>query len=138
MLPGQYTRPDPFASQLEKQRKEDAAAAEKARVQRDKDKKKQDLQYAKQREAYFKSQKETADKELSVKKQIVINYKKTALLPSSDGGATVTPAELAVYNGYVSDQLAAQTTLDGITTQYKTAVSSRASIESSIKFNPLL
>lgn len=137
MLPGQYTRPDLFASQLEKQRKEDAVAAETARVQRDKDKKKQDLQYAKQREAYFKSQKETADKELSVKKQIVINYKKTELLPSSDGGATVTPAELAVYNGYVSDQLAAQTTLDGITTQYKTAVSSRASIESSIKFNPL-
>jgi hypothetical protein len=137
MLPGQYTRLDLFASQLDKQQKENAAAAEKARVQRDKDKKKQDLQDAKQRETYFKSQKETADKELSVKKQIVINYKKTETLPSSDGGATVTPAESAVYNGYVSDQLAAQKTLDSITTQYKAAVSSRASIESSIKFNPL-
>ena len=43
MLPGQYTRPDLFASQLEKQRKEDAVAAETARVQRDKDKKKQQI-----------------------------------------------------------------------------------------------
>ena len=132
MLPGQYTRPDPFAYQLEKQRKEDAAAAEKARVQRDKDKKKQDLQYAKLQEAHLKSQKEIADKELSVKKQIVINYKKTAML---DGH--IDSGELATYNGYVSDQLFWQTKLDGITTQYKTAVSNRASIESSIKFNPL-
>ena len=129
MLPGQYTRPDPFASLLEKQRKEDAAAAEKARVQRDKDKKKQDLQYAKLQEAHLKSQKEIADKELSVKKQIVINYKNTAVLAGH--------LDLATYNGYVSDQLFWQTKLDGITTQYKTAVSNRASIESSIKFNPL-
>lgn len=115
--PDKYKRQDPYQVQLQKQKNAAAAKAAKDKENADRAKKQRELESLKQQEARNKAFWNTADKEYATKNKAYKDIKAAVLLSSSDGGATITPAEEQAVNLLGSQ--AAQQLL--VVNQYKKA-----------------
>ena len=137
VTPDQYARQDPFAAQIAKQQAAAAAAVAAKKKANAIAEKNTTLNYLIQEEAKTKAQKISAEISYATTYKAWDDAKKAMLLPSSDGGTSITPGEETAAN-YLGGIAAAQKTeLDTLTAAYKAVVSKRTNLESSIKFNPL-
>lgn len=107
--PNQYQRPDPYQVQLQKQKNAAAKKAAKDKETADKAKNQRELESLKQQEARNKALWKDADKSYAVKNKAYKDIQAAVLLPGSDGGATITPAEEQAVN-YLGLQAAQQKT----------------------------
>jgi hypothetical protein len=127
--PDQYKRTDPYQTQLQKQANDAAAAAAKKKSDAATAEKNKTLTFLKTEEARQKAFMNTAQTQLAPLNKSFSDLKKAVLLPSSDGGVTITSQEQQAVN-YLGAQVAAkQTELDAYTKAYKDAAAKRAALE---------
>lgn len=127
--PDQYKRPDPYQVQLQKQTNAALEATRKKKEAEEKAKKLKELEFLKKEEARNKAYKLDAEKKYAVADKNYRDLKVAVLSPSSDGGATITPAEQTAVNylgKLAADQKAEVTTY---TAAYKQSYTSRISLE---------
>jgi hypothetical protein len=127
--PNQYQRQDPYQVQLQKQTNAALEAAAKKKEAADKAKKLKELEWLKTDEARTKAFKLQAEKDYATKDKAYRDLKAAVLLPSSDGGVTVTPSEQTAVNylGLIAAQQ--KTEVTAYTDAYKKAYNSRSALE---------
>jgi len=127
--PNQYQRQDPYQVQVQKQTNAALEAADKKKQAADKAKKLKELEWLKTDEARNKAFKLQAEKDYATKDKAYRDLKAAVLLPGSDGGATVTPAEQTAVNylGLIAAQQ--KTEVTAYTSAYTSAYNKRIAIE---------
>jgi hypothetical protein len=131
--PDQYKRPDPYQVQLETQKN---AALEKARKEKEaaaNAKKKKELEFLKTDEQRNKALKLDAEKRYAVADQTYRTAKAAALLPGSDGGVTITPAEQVAVNYLGKIAYDNKQEITAYTNAYTNAYNKRTALEQDLK-----
>jgi hypothetical protein len=127
--PNQYQRQDPYQVQVQKQTNAALEAAAKKKQAADKAKKLKELEWLKTDEARNKAFKLQAEKDYATKDKAYRDLKAAVLLPGSDGGTTVTPAEQTAVNylGLIAAQQ--KTEVTAYTNAYTSSYNKRIAVE---------